>query len=483
MQSKLKEVLETYISDYEKLEDKHNRIEIKCILFEELLKLFDIDYQTYEDNKFLFYIQLNTIYNDSIYEDEFSRLLTKINSKNFNTANEVRSFIAKIKKDYTITLKQKEALKNRLVRNRFNIISARKALLAINNKWPISDKGYIMGDLKRIIDYYTTSGDLSDKEALMCLNDLEFYNRKLATRKNKNRFKEEYTKSMYEEIPNILYAGYEVIKEPEVDISRKQTLERLSKEIINILKCTPKEEIPQTLEKYETYNLANNEYNYVIIKVLKDYNIELFTYHQLLEEKDTYFIRGNRKEIIKSYYELLNKYLVVRNYYNKINEIVINEEEPIFTEEEKEELKETKKIIYSTSLVNPTKAKIIGDMDNVPYEYYNTALELINNFINGQSANGEVKHLKKDGNSVGFMELRSDQVRIVFKHIKDNIYNIIGAFAKKTNNDTTMYQTMFSRMLPDISTEEKLSKQLEIGELTNKQLNELLLTKGRKGTR
>lgn len=122
-------------------------------------------------------------------------------------------------------------------------------------------------------------------------------------------------------------------------------------------------------------------------------------------------------------------------------------------------------------------------MDNVPYEYYNTALELINNFINGQSANGEVKHLKKDGNSVGFMELRSDQVRIVFKHIKDNIYNIIGAFAKKTNNDTTMYQTMFSRMLPDISTEEKLSKQLEIGELTNKQLNELLLTKGRKGTR
>lgn len=436
MQSKLKEVLETYISDYEKLEDKHNRIEIKCILFEELLKLFDIDYQTYEDNKFLFYIQLNTIYNDSIYEDEFSRLLTKINSKNFNTANEVRSFIAKIKKDYTITLKQKEALKNRLVRNRFNIISARKALLAINNKWPISDKGYIMGDLKRIIDYYTTSGELSDKEALMCLNDLEFYNRKLATRKNKNRFEEEYTKSMYEEIPNILYAGYEVIKEPEVDISRKQTLERLSKEIINILKCTPKEEIPQTLEKYETYNLANNEYNYVIIKVLKDYNIELFTYHQLLEEKDAYFIRGNRKEII-----------------------------------------------YSTSLVNPTKAKIIGDMDNVPYEYYNTALELINNFINGQSANGEVKHLKKDGNSVGFMELRSDQVRIVFKHIKDNIYNIIGAFAKKTNNDTTMYQTMFSRMLPDISTEEKLSKQLEIGELTNKQLNELLLTKGRKGTR
>ena len=46
MQSKLKEVLETYINDYEKLEDEHNRIEIKSILLEELLKLFDINYQT-----------------------------------------------------------------------------------------------------------------------------------------------------------------------------------------------------------------------------------------------------------------------------------------------------------------------------------------------------------------------------------------------------------------------------------------------------
>ena len=122
-------------------------------------------------------------------------------------------------------------------------------------------------------------------------------------------------------------------------------------------------------------------------------------------------------------------------------------------------------------------------MDNVPYEYYDTVLELINNFINGQSANGEVKHLKKDGNSVGFMELRSDQVRIVFKHIKDNIYNVVGVFAKKANNDMTMYQTMANRMIPDVTTEEKLNKQLELGEITLKQLTNLVEVKSRKGTR
>lgn len=149
----------------------------------------------------------------------------------------------------------------------------------------------------------------------------------------------------------------------------------------------------------------------------------------------------------------------------------------------KKNYKLKKKLIFSASLVNPTKAKIIGDMDNVPYEYYNTVLELINNFINGQSANGEVKHLKKDGNSVGFMELRSDQVRIVFKHIKNNIYNVVGVFTKKANNDMTMYQTMANRMIPDVTTEEKLNKQLELGEITLKQLTDLVEVKRRKGTR
>lgn len=149
----------------------------------------------------------------------------------------------------------------------------------------------------------------------------------------------------------------------------------------------------------------------------------------------------------------------------------------------KKKAKETKRLIYSTSLANPTKAKIIGDMDYIPREYYSRVYELIDNFINGTNAPGEIKPLSNNKRAKGVFELKDDQVRIVFKHIKDNIYNIIGAFAKKANNDTTMYQTMFSRMIPDVSTEEKLAKQLEIGYLTNKQLKELLLTKGRKGTR
>ncbi len=122
-------------------------------------------------------------------------------------------------------------------------------------------------------------------------------------------------------------------------------------------------------------------------------------------------------------------------------------------------------------------------MDSVPYEYYDTVLELINNFISGKNASGELKRLKSNKKLVGFMELKYDQVRIVFKHIKNNIYNVVGVFAKKANNDMTMYQTMANRMIPDVTTEEKLNKQLELGEITLKQLTDLVEVKRRKGTR
>ena len=301
--------------------------------------------------------------------------------------------------------------------------------------------------------------------------------------KNKAEKRKEYASRIYNEIPNILNADYEVIKEPEVDISRRASLNRIVEEITNTLRCTKKDKIIALLESYEKYELNNNEYNYIIIKVLNNFNEELISYYQLLLDKETYSKISNRREIIEDYYTELIRYLVVRDYYNKYNEVIIDEEYITLTDEEEKKLQEEKKLIFSTSLANPTKAKIIGDMDSVPYEYYNTVLELISNFVSGKNAKGEVKHLKNNGKLVGFMELKYDQVRIVFKHIKNNIYNVVGVFAKKANNDMTMYQTMANRMIPDVTTEEKLNKQLELGEIILKQLTNLVEVKSRKGTR
>lgn len=484
MQSKLKELLDKYIEEYENLKLEYEDKVTKSELYKELLSYFDNNYDDLENNTFCIVLLLNSIYNDNIYEKEFYKLLSRMKNDNYNKVNEYRSFSLLIRRDYNKILEELESLKNRIKRNRNIVSSARRAKLSFKYNNPIEDSRYVVSDLKVIISYYETSGVISSKEAVLCINDIDLYNRILATQKSGNKDEEKNTKNIYNEIPNILNAGYEVISEPEVDIERKASLDRFTNQIINTLKYTEKDKIIELLDSYKKYDLENNEYNYIIVKILNNYNSELIIYYQLLLEKDTHALRSNIKEIIKDYYINLNKYLIVRDFYNKINDFIIDEEEEDeLTPEEINELKVTKRFIYSASPSNPTNAKIIKDIDDVPKEYYDTVLDLINKFKDGTIAKKEYKKLTNNKRLIRFSELKRDQVRIVLKHIKDNIYNIMGVFVKKNNNDNTMYQTMANRIIPDISTEDKLNSQLELAIYTEDKLADLVKEKGRKGTR
>lgn len=483
MQSKLKELLDNYIAEYSDMKVRYEDLMVKFQLYEELLSYFDEANIDLANNKIGISLLLNTIYNDDIYEKEFYSLLYKLERGEYNSKNEIRSFLSMINGDYVKITKELESLKNRINRTSKVVSSARRTRLSFKYNSPIEDTKYVMGDLRRIINYYESSGEISNKEAILCINDLDFYNRNVISASGKvNKKEEEYASRVYNEIPNILKAGYEVIEEPEVDISRKASLNRMVEEITNTVRYTKNDKISEYLESYEKYELDNNEYNYVIINVLNNFIEELISYYQLLLDRETYSRVGNRKEIIKDYYTELSRYLVVRDYYNKYNEIIIDEDIAL-TDEEEKELQDEKRMIYSTSLANPTKAKIIGDMDDVPKEYYTTVLDLITRFKKGTTVRGEVKPLGNNKKLKKIMELRTDQVRIILKHVKDNIYNIMGVFTKKDDNNIMMYQTIANRIVTDISSDIKLRKALDIAEITEKELENIVQTKGRKGTR
>ena len=42
-------------------------------------------------------------------------------------------------------------------------------------------------------------------------------------------------------------------------------------------------------------------------------------------------------------------------------------------------------------------------------------------------------------------ELRNDQIRIIYSHIKDNYYKIDGVFVKKDDNDLKRYRNLNNR--------------------------------------
>ena len=81
------------------------------------------------------------------------------------------------------------------------------------------------------------------------------------------------------------------------------------------------------------------------------------------------------------------------------------------------------------------------------------------------------------------MELLHDQVRIVYRHVKDNIYCVLGVFVKKATNRREIYNKLSARMIPDISTSDKLMREKELSEYNEKELENLVKNKSRKGTR
>ena len=121
-------------------------------------------------------------------------------------------------------------------------------------------------------------------------------------------------------------------------------------------------------------------------------------------------------------------------------------------------------------------------MSVIPYENYQEIYDLLMNFKNGNISNKMIKTIhnaNKNAKNDGYKELKSDDIRIIIKHLRENIYCVVGVFIKKANNEPTMCRKIMNRMIPDISTEEKLTTQLELSKMYEEELSELVEEKAR----
>ena len=190
----------------------------------------------------------------------------------------------------------------------------------------------------------------------------------------------------------------------------------------------------------------------------------------------------DRIEIIEKYYQKLATYLLIRDYYDKINEPL--EEDPNKAEELIQEIEKTptRRLVYATAPTNVLKSRIISDMDDIPKEYYEKIKHLLDTFKEGKRDRTIVKPLKGRTDRLSF-ELMDDQVRIVLKQVKDDIFIVCGVFAKKANNDDRTYKKLKNRAIPLFETDKEIEEYLELAKNVEKNLEELVKTKGRKGTR
>lgn len=475
MIDKIIKLLEKYTFECEEKMQSLDSLKTTISLYEELISLLD-DTQNLYDNKLYISVLLSTIYNNDCLNDLFYQAFYALKQEE---KEKYESLLKRVMFDYKEALNKQEALNNQLINAKYLTTTAKYSVFYLRNRRPLQNKGYTFKNIRKIISYYATMGEISEKDEILLLNEIEYYNRNII--ESNNVKEKEYANIAYNEVPNILNSGFEMYDDIEVASSRKGTIMGFVTEIKSFIEQINKDEIITLIEEYKKYNIEENEFAFIINEILKFYLFKALDYYEILLDSDIHGDRGVKNDAIATYYQMVERYLLIRKYYYEITDIEViedSEEEENFIEEIYDE--NPRKIIFSHPAVDPTKTKFLMDIKDINEEYYQTILDMINNFLEKKK---KLKSLTNNRNVKNFTELKDDQVRIIVKHIKDNIFCITGVFIKKSNNDMKAYRTMCNRIIPDISSKDKEKQELEFGEITMDSFKKIVNEKARKGTR
>lgn len=470
---KLLELIDIYLERNKKLKKSYNDNITNKQLYEELFVIFNMDFADIVNNRLMISIILNTIYKNNIYSNFYDSILN-VDIKNDN--KKFTEFISRIKSDYYVLIKIIDNQEKRIKRSKNTVSSCNKVKLAIKQGLPIIQSNFDVNGIKKILNYFEIEGEISSKEEVLLINEIEQYNRMIAS-KTANDEERAKSNAIYNEVPNIVNAGFELYPEIPVSRERRENLEIFVNQILGFIDNLDDNQITDSIKNYRKYDISEDEYKYIVIRLINKYINDMVDYYELLINKEYYIDRKNRLEIINEYYKCLNKFLIIRDYYNELVEFAANEDEKI------DETHDNKILIYSSSVGNGIKPRLLSDMRDVPYEYYDTVIDLLNRFKSSTLSKDEYSSLTNNRRYSGFRELRSDQIRIIIKHVKDEIYSVSGVFVKKSNNDLPMYDSLTNRPIPNISTKEQLDNQLLIAEYVEQELSKLVTEKGRKGNR
>lgn len=257
------------------------------------------------------------------------------------------------------------------------------------------------------------------------------------------------------QILNMLNTGFEDIKISHVnDSERKNQLDNLIKSII-IIANTDIKEIEVLLPVYEG-NLTfkegylKEEVLYLYENLLLHYQEQMYNDVKEMEDLENYKDRECRNLIVEDYNENLIKYKYIRNIMNKQfddyeNDLNKLEEEP-----------NVNNLYYLTT--GDTKTYFESDLKDLPKDRYKEIKELLIRFKKGLLSKMETKTLNEY--CPGLLEIRADQIRIMYKRIKENDFIIVGVFLKKTDMSRYHYDKYNHRNLSNYISGDEIEEEL-----------------------
>lgn len=291
-QLRIIELLEKYIKELKQKEEKLAQDITFKSLYEELLPALKKKPEELEEQKLEISLLFSTLYKDDIYLSRFYSLLQNLKTLK-DTRKEFKELVNKIYKDYQDNEKEIQSLDAQIKRSNNLLSTARRTKYNLKYSVPVTQYRYDVENIKAILSYFETIGEISNKEFLLLVNEIELYNRRVTTEET-NKREVDYNETLYNEVPNIINAGYQEHDKIEVLDERKATLDKMTDEILNYIEFLSPDEIIENIEKYQQYNIEDNEYSYIVTRLLDKYQEELMSLYELLSDKEIFLRRKDR---------------------------------------------------------------------------------------------------------------------------------------------------------------------------------------------
>ena len=415
----LKNTLFNYVGKYLEEEKKLNSMSYDVSLYEEILNcLFGCIEGIYDKTSTL------GICLDTLFGNKYDELLQCIYAKkkldllniSDNKINTKLNYITnQIKIEYLEIKKQYDELKNNLDINKKKFISSKRILSSLKYKQII-----LREDIKNIDDVLRESIS-NDTDISIMIENLFVHNKNIISKEKGYRYQDKY------KFINLLTLGYEKIDYPYVEDERK--LDDIALVIINLFEHYSDD---VELEDYikllpvignDVKNI--DELEYVLIRVLENLNDKLIENIELIKDKDFILDLESKTEISNDCYGLIYKYNLVRKY---MDDEINNHKEEIEMDIE-DNNNEINNLFY---LENENgKCYLLSDLEKFPLEYLDKAIKLIQGFKQNTLSKKKIKRMIENQRSKGFLELKDDQIRILYKKISSHDYVVYGAFVKK----------------------------------------------------
>ena len=204
-------------------------------------------------------------------------------------------------------------------------------------------------------------------------------------------------------------------------------------------------------------NYSIDEFKYIMENLLKNYQDIMFESKQNLEKLDIYLDNASKFCVTDDYEKALYKYKLIRNYYFDVVDKYDADYNKLTVKESIEN-----ELVYASN-TEDGNSYLENDLKNIPNDRYDEVKGLLMRFKTGTLGKDESKKLYQRFPKL--QELRSDQIRIPYRHVEGNKYVILGVILKKVDMDGRALEVVNNRnvnfMLDGSVVEPRLFEYLE----------------------